>query len=533
MRRQRQVSRISGVGSEKQTSNARKGADRTHEKQNQETRDRQPPEMPSHRSGTVALHSDAAVGQEEQVSAPARVAAPSRGRHLNTGNGPSLHPVDIGHADYLALVDPDAAFWALVPKTDLARALSDTRFIAAYRRKARDFAKEMHTLRFGLKPNAVYVNPTARCNLNCRYCYIPGDMRRNGEHMCREDMLAALDKLRDYYRNALPPGSRPQVVFHGAEPLLNRDVVFAAIERYGDQFRFGIQTNATLLDENAVAFLTARKVSIGLSLDGPTPRIADRTRVDWNGTSAFDTTVRAMQRLRGYPGLSVICTVTDKNLPYLAAMVDFLHRHEVSTCLMNIVRCTLPAARTIKPNDVKAATAFIKALDTTYAHYRRTGRKLVVANFANILVAILAPTARRLMCDISPCGGGRCFFAMAPNGDLFPCSEFIGLPAFKGGNVFRDDVETVLASPAFRTVAGRKVEDIEPCRRCAIRHFCGSPCPAEAHEANGGMDRTGSFCEFYEEQTRYAMRLIADGRHEAFLWDGWDTGTQETFRWQG
>jgi hypothetical protein len=36
----------------------------------------------------------------------------------------------------------------------------------------------------------------------------------------------------------------------------------------------------------------------------------------------------------------------------------------------------------------------------------QTGRKLVDANFANILIAILAPTARRLMCDISPCGGG-------------------------------------------------------------------------------------------------------------------------------
>ena len=27
---------------------------------------------------------------------------------------------------------------------------------------------------------------------------------------------------------------------------------------------------------------------------------------------------------------------------------------------------------------------------------------------------------------------------------------------------------------------------------------------------NGGMDTTGAFCEFYEEQVRYAFRLIAD-----------------------
>jgi uncharacterized protein len=75
-------------------------------------------------------------------------------------------------------------------------------------------------------------------------------------------------------------------------------------------------------------------------------------------------------------------------------------------------------------------------------------------------------------------------------------------------------------------VTGRRVEQIEPCRRCAIRHFCGSPCPAEAHEMNGGMDQPGAFCELYEEQVRYALRLIADGHQDAYLWDGWDQDTE-------
>jgi uncharacterized protein len=513
------------------TQQNKKGASQKHEKQNQQAGHRHASEMPSHRRRAVALHPDAADNQEEQVTPSVQVAVPSRGRYLNSGTGPTLHPVDIGHADYLALVDPDTAFWSLIPKDKLADILASSKFLASYRRKSREFANEMNMLRFGLKPNAVYVNPTTRCNLNCQYCYIPEDMRRNGDHMSRGNMFSALDKLQQYYRDTLPKGSRPQVVFHGAEPMLNRSVVFDAIERYGDEFRFGIQTNATLLDKSAIQFLTSRNISIGLSLDGPTPRIADRTRVDWNGHGAFDAVVQAMDHLRGYAGLSVICTVTDKNLPYLTEVAEFLHQHEVPTCLMNVVRCTLPAARTIKPDDTKAATAFIKALDKTYESFLKTGRKLVVANFANILISILAPTARRLMCDISPCGGGRCFFAMDPTGDLFPCSEFIGLPAFKGGNVFQDSIDTVLQSEAFRKVTGRKVEDIEPCRRCAIRHFCGSPCPAEAHEVNGAMDRSGSFCEFYEEQARYAFRIIADGKQDAYLWDGWDKGTTETFRW--
>ncbi|MGZ3686122.1 MAG: ATP-binding cassette domain-containing protein, partial [Bdellovibrionota bacterium] len=46
------------------------------------------------------------------------------------------------------------------------------------------------------------------------------------------------------------------------------------------------------------------------------------------------------------------------------------------------------------------------------------------------------------------------------------CSEFIGLEPFRGGNLFRDPIPAVLQSEPFRKVTGRKVEDIEPCRRC-------------------------------------------------------------------
>jgi uncharacterized protein len=459
--------------------------------------------------------------------------APSRGRFVNTGNGPTLQVIDIGHAEYLAVVDPDTAFWSLVQREKLAAALSDGPLLNAYRRKARSFAEEMEALRFRLKPSAVYFNATERCNLNCSYCYIPERMRRSGQHMPQSRLFEALERLKSHFRRTVPAGTLPQIVFHGAEPMLNRDAIFAGIERYGKDFRFGVQTNATLLDDEAVEFLTQRKVSIGISLDAPTAAIADRTRKTWDGQGVYAKVLDAMARLRGYEGWSVICTVTSANMHHLIRLVDFFHEQHVPTCLMNIVRCTLPPSRKVKPTDAAAAKHFLAALDRTYELYEQTGRKLPVANFANILLAIVAPSARRLMCDISPCGGGRCFFALAPNGGLFPCSEFIGLPAFKGGNLFKDDLAQVLESRPFRSVTGRKVEDIDPCRRCAIRHFCGSPCPAEAHEMNGGMDRTGAFCEFYEEQVRYAFRVIADERQEAYLWDGWGKGTESTFELNG
>ncbi len=442
------------------------------------------------------------------------------------GSPSPFQPFDIGHATHIAVVEPETAFWGVVRKDRLTETLAGGELLDTYFAKAEAFRREMDLLRFHLKPSAVYFNPTERCNLNCSYCYIPESMRRNGQHMDKATVLDALDRLHTYFRGHMPEERLPQVIFHGAEPLLTREAIFAGIEAYGDRFRFGVQTNATLLDDAAVAFLTARGVGIGLSLDGPVADISDRTRRRWNGGGVFDHVVRAIDRLDGYPGYNVICTMTTQNLPHLSEMVDFLHDRRVPACMLNVTRCTLPGARDGRGDDGAVAAAYIAALEQTHRLYRETGRKLVVANFANILIAILAPTARRLMCDISPCGGGRSFFALAPNGDLFPCSEFIGLPAFNGGNLFRQPVQEILESPPFRLVSGRKVEDVAGCDSCVIRHFCGSPCPAEAHEMNGGMEQKGAFCHFYEEQVRYALRLIADGRHEDFLWDGWDEGTE-------
>jgi uncharacterized protein len=328
-------------------------------------------------------------------------------------------------------------------------------------------------------------------------------------------------------------GRQPSIIFHGAEPLVNREVVFAAIAEFQADFRFGIQTNGTLLDADAAAFIRSHDVGLGLSLDGATAAVANRTRVNWSQDGMYEAALRAVDLMRGYEAFNVICTVTSENMAQLPEIVEFFHERGVPACMLNPVRCTRAPSRALKPADHAVAPHFLQALDRSFELYRQTGRKLVVVNFANILLSILAPSARRLMCDISPCGGGRSFFAVVPSGDLFPCSEFIGVPAFRGGNLFTDEIETVLNSAPFARVTGRKVETIEPCRHCAIRHFCGSPCPAEAFEMNGGGDRTGAFCEFYEEQVRYAFRLIADQKHEAFLWDGWDRGTEVTFQFRG
>jgi uncharacterized protein len=445
----------------------------------------------------------------------------------NAGAAPHFDVLETAHPEYVALVEADTAFWALVRREEALDVLLGSELPQAFAAKEAELARDLNTVRFGLLPSAVYFNPTERCNLNCGYCYLPREMRQSGQHMEPDRLLTALGTLAEYFAATLPEGARPQLVFHGSEPLLAKEAVFAGMERFAGRFRFGVQTNATLLDREARDFLVSQQAGIGLSLDGPTPEIADRTRKTWGGAGVFAETVRAIEELAGYPGLNLIVTVTRENVAALPKMVEFLHARGVENALFNPVRGTQLGGRQLMPEQGALAHYFFEALETAHRLLEKTGRKLVVGNFANLLLGLVAPGARRLMCDISPCGGGRCFFAVGARGEVTPCSEFLGLPEFQGGNLFTDSLQDILATDQFRQVTTRRVEDIKPCSRCAVRHFCGAPCPAEVYAMQGSLNGPAALCDFYAAQARFAFGVIAAGRLDEYLWDGWQDDLQE------
>jgi uncharacterized protein len=222
-----------------------------------------------------------------------------------------------------------------------------------------------------------------------------------------------------------------------------------------------------------------------------------------------------------------MCTVTRENVSALPELVELLHRQGVANALLNPVRGTQAGGRALMPDQSELAHYFFAALDRAHELYEKTGRQLVIGNFANLLLGLVAPGARRLMCDISPCGGGRCFFAVGAGGEVAPCSEFLGLSEFHGGSLFETPVAELLQSRPFARVTGRVVEDLEPCKTCAVRHFCGAPCPAEVYAGNGTLKAPAPYCDFYAAQARYAFQVIARGRLDAYLWDGWRDGLEE------
>lgn len=418
----------------------------------------------------------------------------------------NCYPLDEQHS---ILLDPDRVFWSVVANDDPSAA-SEARQI--HQAVADDLAARLHQFRFTTNITAIYLNPNDACHANCRYCYIPPDIRHHGPKMTRHQLQVVLEKAAAYLSQQQLGGRKPVIIFHGSEPLVVKDHVLWAIERYHNTFSFGLQTDGVLLQHDDIVFLRQYGVSVGISLDSPDPATHAYLRRAPGGQKAFAQTVSAIEAFDGYPGLNVVTTITRYNVQDLVPLIDFLHARRVPVALMNPVRGTQPYARPYQPDcDTlydNFSRAVLRAIELTAA----SQHPILIGDFSNIVLGIIAPEGRRLMCDITPCGGARCFFAITGSGEMIPCGEFQGLPGFSGGNIFRDEIATAIDSQPFRQVRQRIVEHITECHDCAIRHICGAPCPAEAQGHVGNMLQPSPYCAFYKRMVKLAFSLIAEGK---------------------
>lgn len=412
------------------------------------------------------------------------------------------------------LLDPDRVFWALTAGGALDARGEAT---AVHSRVAEELEARLHRFRFETHVTALYVNPSDSCHADCRYCYIPANVRRHGPRMDRAALGSVLKKAQAYFQQQDLAGRKPVIIFHGSEPMLAKDIVFWAIREYSDTFAFGLQTDGVLLDDEDIAFLKDGRVSVGISLDSHRVEVHSYLRRAPGGERAFDRTVRAIESFDGYEGLNVVTTITRYNVQDLADLVSFLYERKVRVALMNPVRATQPYARSFQPDCGTLLDHFSRAVLRALDLSEESGRQILIGDFSNLVLAIVAPEGRRLMCDITPCGGGRCFLTITAGGEMVPCGEFQGLEGFSGGNIFRDSIEDAVSSAPFQQVRDRIVEHIDECRDCAIRHICGAPCPAEMQGLKGDMLHASPYCEFYKGIVKLAFQLIADGKTRFLL----------------
>ncbi|HLC15408.1 MAG TPA: peptide-modifying radical SAM enzyme CbpB [Thermodesulfovibrionia bacterium] len=428
-----------------------------------------------------------------------------------------LHKIDESR---LIVIDPENAFWAVLRNdSSLERELKE-KILPLYVKHKAEIDEEIRRFRFDIELSAVYINPTDRCNGRCQYCYIPESIRTEGRNMSREDLFYALDMTLAYFKARQTDADRkPVVVFHGSEPLMVKSLLFEAIRQYKDKILFGIQTNATMMDEDDARFLMDNRVSVGLSLDSLDRGSNNGLRPMVGQRSAYDAVMDAIGWLNGYKGMNVITTITSHNVHELPDIVRFLHHHGVKAALLNPIRCTRQETIALRPDQTLLYRYFKEAVDTAYNLTVQTGRKIVVSGFTNTILAIAAPIARRLMCDITPCGGARRFFYIMADTTTTPCGEFIANNDFRAGSIREHSFEEILASKPFQDVRGRIVESIEECSQCLYRNICGAPCPGEIQETDGTFFAPSPYCSFYKQIIDYAFKLISEGKTPHLLRD--------------
>ena len=133
------------------------------------------------------------------------------------------------------MVEPDTAFWALCAARAVGRSGLGRRSAPRLPPHGRPIRRRDAECASGSRLGRLF-QPHRAVQPQLHLLLHPREMRRGGRHMSRDRLLRGPGNPEGLFRRAFPPDTLPQIVFHGAEPLLNRDAVFAGIAQYRRRF---------------------------------------------------------------------------------------------------------------------------------------------------------------------------------------------------------------------------------------------------------------------------------------------------------
>ena len=324
------------------------------------------------------------------------------------------------------------------------------------------------------------------CNLACRYCFAG-----EGEyHGCRELMSfevgkKALDLL---VENS---GMRVnlEVDFFGGEPLMNFDVVKKLVE-YGrslegpknKRFRFTLTTNGTLLNEEILEFANREMSNLVLSIDGRR-EVNDRMRPMRGGQGTYDIIVPKFlhaAKLRGQTDYYVRGTYTHDNLDFSE---DVKHLAELGFEQISVEPVVAKSSESyaIREEDIDTLLSQYDELARYMIRRKSEGKPF---NFFHFMIDLSGgPCVYK---RLSGCGSGTEYLSVAPNGDIYPCHQFVGMPGFLLGNVDMGVVNTGLRDEFKLCNVYAKPE----CRSCFAKLYCSGGCAANAYNFSGSINGT-------------------------------------------
>lgn len=312
------------------------------------------------------------------------------------------------------------------------------------------------------------------CNLRCKYCFAAtGDFGEGRKLLDEETGKKAIDFLienSDGRRNL-------ELDFFGGEPLMNMEVVKKIVEyarskekQYNKNFRFTITTNGVLLSDDYIDFMNKEMSNIVLSIDGR-KEVNDRLRVTSNDKGSYDTIIPLYQKLvdkRGHDQYYVRGTFTSYNLDFAK---DVIHMNELGFDQISIEPVVTPET---EPYAIKE-----EHLPRIYDEYEKLAKHIIEKkkegkgfNFFHFMLDLeQGPCAIK---RLRGCGCGNEYVAVTPDGDIYPCHQFVGMEEWKMGSL--DDGK--LNQEMKANFAKTNVYSKDECSNCWAKFYCSGGCNA-------------------------------------------------------
>ncbi len=344
------------------------------------------------------------------------------------------------------------------------------------------------------------------CNLRCQYCFAAtGDFGGGRKLMDFETGKAAIDFLLEHSK-----GRRNlELDFFGGEPLMNFDVVKQVVEyarskekEYGKNFRFTVTTNGILLNDDNTDFINREMSNVVLSIDGR-KEVNDRLRKRVDQSGSYDSIVPKYQKLvekRGDRDYYVRGTFTKYNLDFTK---DVMHLNELGFDQVSVepVVGDPSTGYAITEEDLPRIFAEYETLAKELIQRKKEGKGF---NFFHFMLDLdQGPCAIK---RLRGCGCGNEYVAITPDGDIYPCHQFVGMENWKMGSLYDGSFDFKMKDMFARA----NVYGKESCKDCWAKFYCSGGCNANNLQYAGDVHKPHKLsCELEKKRLECAIMIKA------------------------
>ena len=422
-------------------------------------------------------------------------------------NSGAVHLVDDVAFDVLHDYTPDKVFLptqelkAKYPPEQISEAVEELNELV---RQGLLFSQEDYAWvaarKAGATLKALCLHVAHDCNLRCGYCFAgEGEYAGKRALMSEETAKHSIDFLIEHSQ-----GRRElEVDFFGGEPLLNLDVIKQTVsyarsleKPHGKSFRFTITTNGMLLNHDTSRYINDEMHNVVLSLDGR-KHVNDANRKTLGEASCYDIVVPKFQNLiksRGGKSLYLRGTFTRDNLDFAQ---DVLHMRDLGFDNVSVEPVVAPQSE-----DYAICAADLPRIFREYEDLAENILKSDGFNFFHFNIDLAEGPC--IIKRLTGCGAGTEYLAVTPEGDIYPCHQFVWREEFKMGSLTRGVVNTSLRDE----LASVNVYTKPDCHDCWTKFYCGGGCHANAITLGGGLKSVYKIgCDMHRKRTECAIML--------------------------